>query len=118
MMPAAEATLPESNPSSEAFATAAGMLSVLGHVGRLRLLLTLHQQGPEAVHALTDRLQLSQSNVSHQLRILKDARLVVSRRRGQQVFYSLADQHVLQLIQAALEHAAEVHPPMRQDETP
>ncbi len=105
----ADATV-DSIPSAAAFATAATMLSVLGHEGRLRLLLCLHRHGPEAVHTLTDRLNLSQSNISHQLRILRDARLVISQRQGQQVFYSLTDQHVVQLIQAALEHAAEDHP--------
>ena len=52
-------------------------------------------------------LGLTQSAVSHQLRALKNARLVKSRRDGKTVFYSLADDHVKTIIDQGLEHVSE-----------
>ena len=49
----------------------------------------------------------SQSLVSHQLKILKDAKLVSVRRQGRQMFYSLSDEHVQELIEVVLEHVSE-----------
>ncbi len=49
----------------------------------------------------------SQSVVSHQLKILKDAKLVAVRRQGRQMFYSLSDEHVQELIEVVLEHVSE-----------
>ncbi len=52
-------------------------------------------------------LGLTQSAVSHQLRALKNVRLVKSRREGKTVFYSLADDHVKTIIDQGLEHVRE-----------
>jgi ArsR family transcriptional regulator len=52
-------------------------------------------------------LSMNQSAISHQLRILKQARLISARREGKQVFYSLADDHVHHLLDTAIEHIAE-----------
>ena len=52
-------------------------------------------------------LNLSQSAVSHQLRLLKQSRLVKSRRDGKTVFYSLADDHVRTIIDQGKEHIEE-----------
>lgn len=49
----------------------------------------------------------TKSAVSHQMRILKMTKLVQSRKQGKQVFYSLADQHVVQILKAAIEHVKE-----------
>lgn len=49
----------------------------------------------------------TKSAISHQMRILKMTKLVKSKRQGKQVFYSLADQHVIELLKAALEHVKE-----------
>ncbi|HOJ88672.1 MAG: ArsR/SmtB family transcription factor [Pseudothermotoga sp.] len=49
----------------------------------------------------------TKSAISHQMRILKMTKLVKSRRQGKQIFYSLADQHVVKLLRAALEHVKE-----------
>lgn len=49
----------------------------------------------------------TKSAISHQMRILKMTKLVKSRRQGKQVFYSLTDQHVVELLRAALEHVKE-----------
>jgi DNA-binding transcriptional ArsR family regulator len=59
------------------------------------------------VHELCARVQMSQTAVSHQLRTLRQARLVRGRRDGREIFYTLDDEHVLVLLSAALEHAGE-----------
>ena len=60
------------------------------------------------VGALVELTGISQPAVSHQLRLLRDRGLVLSRRQGQQVVYSFADEHIRSLIQLGLEHAAEM----------
>ena len=52
-------------------------------------------------------LGMTQSAISHQLRALKNARLVKARRDGKTVFYSLADQHVKTILDQGLEHISE-----------
>jgi ArsR family transcriptional regulator len=73
---------------------------------RLRILCLL--RGREVcVHEIVDALEVSQSAVSHQLRVLRDARLVSHRRDGRHVYYRLADDHVREMIENALSHGAE-----------
>ena len=73
---------------------------------RLRILCLL--RGREVcVHEIVDALDMSQSAVSHQLRVLRDARLVSHRRDGRHVYYGLADDHVRELLENALSHGAE-----------
>ena len=52
-------------------------------------------------------LSMSQSAISHQLRILKQMKLVKNRREGKTVFYSLADDHILTIISQGMEHVEE-----------
>lgn len=73
---------------------------------RLQLLCLL-RGGPVCVHDLVQAVELSQSGVSHQLRVLRDARLVTAVKRGRHVFYSLADSHVERMLDNALKHGAE-----------
>jgi ArsR family transcriptional regulator len=73
---------------------------------RLRILCLL--RGREVcVHEIVDALDMSQSAVSHQLRVLRDARLVAHRRDGRHVYYRLADDHVREMLENALSHGAE-----------
>ena len=73
---------------------------------RLRILCLL--RGREVcVHEIVDALDMTQSAVSHQLRVLRDARLVAHRRDGRHVYYRLADDHVRELLENALSHGAE-----------
>jgi DNA-binding transcriptional ArsR family regulator len=58
------------------------------------------------VHDLAAELDVSQSAISHQLRTLRDLRLVRWRREGRQIFYALDDEHVADLFCRALEHVA------------
>jgi len=59
---------------------------------------------------LAAALQMSQSAVSHQLRTLRDLRLVRWRREGRQIFYALDDEHVSDLFRRGLEHVAHGRP--------
>lgn len=73
---------------------------------RLRILCLL--RGREAcVHEIVEALDMSQSAISHQLRVLRDARLVDHRREGRHVYYRLADDHVEEMLENALSHGAE-----------
>ena len=56
---------------------------------------------------LAAALNMTQSAISHQLRLLKQSRLVRSRRDGKQVFYALADDHVHSIIDQGMEHVLE-----------
>lgn len=60
-----------------------------------------------SVSELKDICHVTQSAISHQLRLLRDRGLVFARREGQHVIYSLADEHVATLMRVGLEHAAE-----------
>ena len=64
-------------------------------------------QGEKGVSELQEVTNVSQSAISHQLRLLRDRGLVSARRDGQRVIYSLADEHVTTLLNVGLEHAAE-----------
>ena len=78
----------------------------LGDPARVRILCLL-LEGEECVGGLADRLQMTQSAVSHQLTVLKNHRLVGSRREGKQVYYALADEHVRMVIGMGMEHVME-----------
>lgn len=84
----------------------ADVFKVLGDPTRLRILRVLMNQ-EVCVRDIADELGIGQSAVSHQLRILRDARLVQFRRDGKTVYYSLADAHVFTLLDVGLEHVAE-----------
>lgn len=63
--------------------------------------------GEKSVSELLEVCHVSQSAISHQLRLLRDRGLVGARRDGQRMFYRLADEHVEQLLRVGLQHAAE-----------
>ena len=76
----------------------------LGDPTRIRILNLLADREC-AVSEIADQLHLSQSTVSHQLRFLKNLRLVKFRRAGTSIFYSPDDQHVMALLRQAIHHA-------------
>jgi len=102
-------------------ANMADMLSIASDQTRLKIMICLlgdEYDGSGAneksatpfernVNEIVEVTGASQSLVSHQLKILKDADLVQARRDGRQVFYSLSDRHVEELIQVVLEHVSE-----------
>src|SRR5690625_796462 len=71
---------------------------------RIRIL-NLLCTGEHSVNNIAETLNLSQSNVSHQLRFLKNLRLVKYRRAGRTLYYSENDEHVMNLLKQAIEHA-------------
>jgi DNA-binding transcriptional ArsR family regulator len=79
---------------------------VLGDPTRVRILDALVER-ERNVGDLATGLGLTQSAVSHQLRLLRDARIVRTRRAGRSVFYALDDAHVLALYREGLRHALE-----------
>jgi DNA-binding transcriptional ArsR family regulator len=86
----------------------ADLFSLLGDPSRLRIIIVcLHQQ--ISVSDIAERLGLSQSLVSHHLRLLRAARMVRSERRGKQIFYTAADEHVQCVIEDMATHLAEPH---------
>lgn len=78
----------------------------LGDPTRLKIAIAL-TGGEMCVCDLAAFLRISESAVSHQLRILKDANLVKNRRDGQVLYYSLDDDHVLNVLRLGLEHIEE-----------
>lgn len=89
-------------------AAVAEVFRVLGDPSRVRLVAAL-AGGERTVGALARDVGMTESAVSHQLRVLKGARMVKGRPDGRQVFYSLDDMHVLTLFRQALTHVHESH---------
>ena len=84
----------------------ADIFRVLGDATRVRILDAL-SRGEVCVGALARQLQMSESAVSHQLRLLRSARIVKPRREGRMIYYALDDRHVLTLFRQGLRHVQE-----------
>ena len=84
----------------------AELFKVFGDSTRIRILYVLFEE-EICVQELADRLGMTQSAVSHQLKILKQSKLIKSRREGKSAFYSLSDDHVRSIINQGLEHVQE-----------
>ena len=97
-----KATMPEEDELIDL----AELFKVFGDSTRIRILFVLFE-AEVCVCDLAETLQMTQSAVSHQLRILKQNKLVKSRRSGKSVFYSLADDHVRTIIAQGQEHIRE-----------
>ena len=94
-------------PEHEVIAESVRLLKGFADATRLSILCLL-REGEVCVHALVEALDVSQSAVSHQLRVLREARLVEAKRAGRHVYYRLADDHVRAMLEDALAHGAEV----------
>lgn len=84
----------------------AELFKVFGDSTRIRILFVLFET-EVCVCDLAQALNMTQSAISHQLRILKQNKLVKSRREGKSIFYSLADEHVRTIIAQGREHIEE-----------
>ena len=73
---------------------------------RIRILDILIK-GELCVQDIADSLEMNQSAISHQLRVLKQAHLVKSRRDGKTIYYSLADDHIENILRLGMEHICE-----------
>lgn len=96
----------ERSLSDAAVTTLAETFKLLGDPTRLRIVEAL-AEGQLCVHEISDRIRISESAVSHQLRLMRNQRLVRGRREGRCVYYTLDDQHVLSLFQQGLRHVTE-----------
>ncbi|MBE6974428.1 MAG: winged helix-turn-helix transcriptional regulator [Ruminococcaceae bacterium] len=93
-------------PDVETVEAIAELFKAFGDPTRVRIL--SHLQGQErCVSHIAEAVELSQSAVSHQLRILKQMHLIKYRREGKSVLYSLADDHVRTILEMGLEHVLE-----------
>ena len=84
----------------------AELFKVFGDSTRIRILFELFEK-EESVGDIAEALNMTQSAISHQLKILKQSKLVKCRREGKSMFYSLADDHVKTIIAQGLEHIEE-----------
>ena len=84
----------------------AELFKVFGDTTRIRILFVLFE-AEVCVCDMAETLGMTQSAISHQLRLLKSSGLIRARRQGKSVFYSLADAHVRTIIAQGWEHIAE-----------
>ena len=96
----------EKMPPEEKLFDLAELFRVFGDTTRMRILFVLFE-AEVCVCDLASVLHMTQSAISHQLKILKQNKLVKSRREGKSVFYSLADDHVRTIIAQGQEHIEE-----------
>ena len=99
-------TVNEKMPAEEELYDLAELFKVFGDSTRIRILFVLFE-AEVCVCDLAEALNMTQSAISHQLKILKQSKLVVGRREGKQVFYSLADDHVRTIIDQGREYIEE-----------
>lgn len=83
------------------------LFKIISDPTRISILFLLQQQ-ELSVWAITIALEMEQSAISHQLRTLKEARLVKARREGKTIFYSLDDIHVFSILEQVLTHVKEI----------
>ncbi|AMK11388.1 MAG: ArsR/SmtB family transcription factor [Pseudodesulfovibrio sp.] len=100
------ASAKQSMLSEREFLFLAELFKALGDYTRVRILFAL-SVGELCVCALAEVLDMSQSAISHQLRLLRAAKLVRYRKEGKNVFYSLDDDHVRNLVSQGLDHIKE-----------
>ena len=93
-------------PQEQELVDLSEFLKVFGDSTRIKILYVL-SQSEMCVCDIATLLQMGQSAISHQLRILKQMRLVKFRREGKTVFYSLSDSHIQTILDQGMEHINE-----------
>ena len=93
-------------PSDEELYDLADFYKIFGDSSRIKILFVLRQE-EMGVQALADKIGMTQSAVSHQLKTLKSAGLVKNRREGKTIIYSLADDHIVNILDMGIEHINE-----------
>ncbi|MCB9674920.1 MAG: helix-turn-helix transcriptional regulator [Alphaproteobacteria bacterium] len=89
------------------FRLGADLFRRLAHPGRLEVLDLLRRYSPRSVSELQELTGLERTALSHQLRVLREGRLVRTEREGKHVLYALADDHVASIVGDALSHIEE-----------
>ena len=93
-------------PKDEQLFELADLFKMFGDGTRIRILYALFES-EMCVCDIAQLLNMTQSAISHQLRLLKQSKLVKNRREGKTVYYSLADDHVRSIICQGMEHVME-----------
>lgn len=96
----------DQQPDDEILYDLAELFKVFGDSTRIKILYSMFEN-ELCVNDIAKLLNLSQSSVSHQLRILKSSKLVKFRREGKSIYYSLDDEHVRAIISMGMEHVEE-----------
>ena len=96
----------EKLPPEEQLYDLAELFKVFGDSTRMRILFVLFE-AEVCVCDLAEALGMTVSAISHQLKILKQSKLVKSEKKGRSVFYSLADEHVRSIVEQGMEHILE-----------
>ncbi len=90
-------------PGDEAIGRVSAAFKAISEPSRLKILFAL-RHGEMCVYHIVEAVGGTQSAVSHQLRILRDNHVIKSRRDGQNIVYSLADEHVVAVLELACTH--------------
>lgn len=85
----------------------AAVFKIFGDFTRLTILSLLMDHEELCVGDIAERLNMTQSGVSHQLALLKQSKLVRTKREGKSIYYSIADEHVSAIIRIGMEHVLE-----------
>ena len=93
-------------PDIEVLFELADLFKVFGDSTRLRVMVTL-SDNEMPVMEIAEALGMEQSTISHQLRVLRQNKLVRVRREGKQMYYSLDDDHVKKIIEMGMDHILE-----------
>lgn len=93
-------------PKDESLFDLADLFKIFGDTTRIKILYALSET-ELCVFEISELLSMTQSAISHQLKVLKDAKLVSSRREGKTIIYFLTDEHVRSIIDCGYEHIME-----------
>lgn len=93
-------------PSERSLVDLADFFKIFADGTRQKILFAL-DGGPLCVCEISDILEMSNSAVSHQLKILRQSNLIRAQRQGKNIYYALSDSHVRDIIEKALEHINE-----------
>lgn len=85
----------------------AEVFKIFGDPTRLTILALLMDRQELCVGDIAEELDMTQSGVSHQLALLKKSKLVATKRDGQSIYYSIADEHVSEIMRIGIEHVSE-----------
>ena len=94
-------------PKDEMIFDLADFYKIFGDTTRVKILYAL-DKSELCVCDISALLGMSLSAVSHQLKILRDSNLVITRREGKVIYYKLADEHVKEIIECGMEHISEL----------
>ena len=93
-------------PSEDEIFDLADLFKIFGDSSRIKIMYAI-SENELCVQDIAGIVEMTQSAVSHQLRVLKNSRLVKSRKNGKEVYYSLDDDHVSSIFSKGLEHIRE-----------